>query len=166
MLLAALGSGAAYALSAEVGGALTQEHDALAVAHVHHRRGRCCYQVLVPGGLGLAMVRGQSIGDGGCRVLGAGRLPRRGHHGLRLRAPLRRGYEHPAPALPSLPPLMEPVTAVLVAVLLLGETLSVAGGVGCLLILGGHRRSGTSYGRARRGSDPLFVAHLSCDGDH
>jgi DME family drug/metabolite transporter len=32
--------------------------------------------------------------------------------------------------------LLEPVTAVLIAVLLLGESLSAAGWLGCLLILG------------------------------
>ena len=32
--------------------------------------------------------------------------------------------------------LLEPVTAVLIAVLFLGETLSVLGALGCLLILG------------------------------
>ena len=48
-LLAALGSGTAYALAAEVGGALTKAHDALAVT-------TCTTfvvaAVLVPGGLG------------------------------------------------------------------------------------------------------------------
>ena len=131
-LLAALGSGAAYALSAEVGGVLTREHDALTVT-------TCTTSVvavvLVPGGLGLAMVRGQSMAttDGVSWVLV-------GYLGVVTMAfayvLLYAGLRSTPSGAAVVATLMEPVTAVLIAVLLLDEALSVAGGVGCLLILG------------------------------
>jgi DME family drug/metabolite transporter len=138
-LLAALGSGAAYALSAEVGGALTREYDALSVT-------TCTTSVvavvLVPGGLGLAMVRGQSMAttDVVSWVLV-------GYLGVVTMAfayvLLYAGLRSTPSGAAVVATLMEPVTAVLIAVLFLGETLSLAGGVGCLLILaaiGGLRR--------------------------
>ena len=131
-LLAALGSGAAYALSAEVGGVLMREHDALTVA-------TCTTSVvavvLVPGGLGLAMVRGQSMAttDVVSWVLV-------GYLGVVTMAfayvLLYAGLRSTPSGAAVVATLMEPVTAVLIAVLLLDETLSVAGGLGCLLILG------------------------------
>jgi DME family drug/metabolite transporter len=130
-LLAALGSGAAYALSAEVGGVLTREHDALTVA-------TCTTSVvavvLVPGGFGLAMVRGEPMAttDVVSWVLV-------GYLGAVTMAfayvLLYAGLRSTPSGAAVVATLMEPVTAVLIAVLLLGETLTVAGGVGCLLIL-------------------------------
>ena len=131
-LLAALGSGAAYALSAEVGGALTREHDALAVTTCTTA---VVAVVLVPGGLGLATVRGQSMATADVVswvLVGYLGVVTMAFAYVLLYAGLR---STPAGAA-VVATLMEPVTAVLIAVLLLGETLSVAGGVGCLLILG------------------------------
>jgi DME family drug/metabolite transporter len=131
-LLAALGSGAAYALSAEVGGALTRAHDALAVT-------TCTTfvvaAVLVPGGLGLALLQGQSMTttdlESWVLVVYLGVVTMAFAYVL-----LYAGLRSTPSGTAVVATLLEPVTAVLIAVLLLGETLSVAGGLGCLLILG------------------------------
>ena len=131
-LVAALGSGAAYALSAEVGGSLTRAHDALAVTTCTTT---VVATVLVPGGLGLALLRGQSMAttDVGSWVLVV-------YLGVVTMAfayvLLYAGLRSTPSGTAVVATLLEPVTAVLIAVLLLGETLSVAGGLGCLLILG------------------------------
>ena len=131
-VVAALGSGAAYALSTDVGGSLTQEHDALAVT-------TCTMSVvailLVPGGLGLALLRGQSAGtsDVGAWALVV-------YLGVVTMAIayvlLYAGLRSTPSGTAVVATLLEPVTAVLIAVLLLGETLSATGLLGCLLIVG------------------------------
>jgi DME family drug/metabolite transporter len=131
-LLAALGSGAAYALSAEVGGALTKAHDALAVT-------TCTTfvvaAVLVPGGLGIALIQEQSMATTDVESWGLvvylGVVTMAFAYVL-----LYAGLRSTPSGTAVVATLLEPVTAVLIAVLFLGETLSVAGGVGCLLILG------------------------------
>lgn len=130
-VLAALGSGAAYALSADVGGSLTQERDALAVT-------TCTMSVvavvLVPGGLGLALLRRESIGtsDAGAWVLVA-------YLGVVTMAfayvLLYAGLRSTPSGTAVVATLLEPVTAVLIAVTFLGERLSAAGVLGSLLIL-------------------------------
>ena len=130
-LLAALGSGAAYALSAEVGGALTKAHDALAVT-------TCTTfvvaAVLVPGGLGIALLRGQSMtttdAESWALVVYLGVVTMAFAYVL-----LYAGLRSTPSGTAVVATLLEPVTAVLIAVLFLGETLSVAGALGCLLIL-------------------------------
>jgi len=131
-LLAALGSGAAYAMSAEVGGALTKAHDALAVT-------TCTTfvvaAVLVPGGLGIALLRGQSMTttDVGswALIVYLGVVTMAFAYVL-----LYAGLRSTPSGTAVVATLLEPVTAVLIAVLFLGETLSVLGALGCLLILG------------------------------
>jgi DME family drug/metabolite transporter len=131
-VLAALGSGAAYALSADVGGSLTQRHDALAVTTCTTS---VVAAVLVPGGLGVALLRGQSVGtsDVGAWVLV-------GYLGVVTMAfayvLLYAGLRSTPSGTAVVATLLEPVTAVLIAVLFLGETLTPAGVLGCLLILG------------------------------
>ena len=130
-LLAALGSGAAYALSAEVGGALTKAHDALAVT-------TCTTfvvaAVLVPGGLGIALLRGQSMtttdAESWALVVYLGVVTMAFAYVL-----LYAGLRSTPSGTAVVATLLEPVTAVLIAVFFLGETLSVAGALGCLLIL-------------------------------
>ena len=130
-LLAALGSGAAYALSAEVGGALTRAHDALAVT-------TCTTfvvaAVLVPGGLGIALLQGQSMTttdlESWALVVYLGVVTMAFAYVL-----LYAGLRSTPSGTAVVATLLEPVTAVLIAVLFLGETLSVAGAIGCLLIL-------------------------------
>jgi DME family drug/metabolite transporter len=131
-LAAALGSGAAYALSAEVGGALTRAHGALAVTTCTTA---VVAAVLVPGGLGLALLEGQSMVTRDVKswvLVGYLGVVTMAFAYVLLYAGLRSTPSGTAVVAT----LMEPVTAVLIAVLLLDETLSVAGGLGCLLILG------------------------------
>ena len=131
-LLAALGSGAAYALSAEVGGALTKAHDALAVT-------TCTTfvvaAVLVPGGLGIALLQGQSMTttdtESWVLIVYLGVVTMAFAYVL-----LYAGLRSTPSGTAVVATLLEPVTAVLIAVLFLDETLSVAGAIGCLLILG------------------------------
>jgi DME family drug/metabolite transporter len=131
-VLAALGSGTAYALSAELGRSLTREHDALAVTSCTTT---VVAAVLVPGGLGLAALRGGSLGtpDRVTWVLVA-------YLGVVTMAfayvLLYAGLRSTPSGTAVVATLLEPVTAVLIAVLLLGETLSAAGLLGSLLILG------------------------------
>ena len=130
-VLAALGSGAAYALAADLGGSLTQEHDALAVT-------TCTVSVvatvLVPGGLGLALLRGESMAtsDGAAWLLVT-------YLGVVTMAfayvLLYAGLRSTPSGTAVVATLLEPVTAVLIAVLFLDEKLSAAGALGCLLIL-------------------------------
>lgn len=130
-LLAALGSGAAYALSADVGGALTQNHDALAVTTCTTS---VVAAVLVPGGVGFALLRGESMttSDGAAWALVA-------YLGVVTMAfayvLLYAGLRSTPSGTAVVATLLEPVTAVLIAVAFLGETLSTAGVLGSLLIL-------------------------------
>jgi DME family drug/metabolite transporter len=130
-VLAALGSGAAYALSADVGGSLTQDHDALAVTTCTTS---VVAAVLVPGGLSLALLRGESMGTYDVRawslVAYLGVVTMAIAYVL-----LYAGLRSTPSGTAVVATLLEPVTAVLIAVLLLGETLSAAGVLGCLLIL-------------------------------
>lgn len=131
-VLAALASGAAYALSAELGGSLTHEHDALAVTSCTTA---VVAAVLVPGGLGSAALRGESLGtsDRATWVLVA-------YLGVVTMAfayvLLYAGLRSTPSGTAVVATLLEPVTAVLIAVLFLGETLSAAGVLGSVLILG------------------------------
>jgi DME family drug/metabolite transporter len=131
-LLAALGSGAAYALAAEAGGPLTHTYDALSVT-------TCTTSVLaivlVTGGLATTLLRGQPVlsTDSVSWILMA-------YLGI---VTLAFAYVLFYDGLSSTPSgtavvatLAEPVTAVLIAALFLGETLSRAAVLGCLLILG------------------------------
>jgi drug/metabolite transporter, DME family len=130
-LVAALGSGAAYALATEVGSSLTRAHDALAVT-------TCTTvvvaAVLVPGGLGLALLQGQSMTttdvESWLLVAYLGVVTMAFAYVL-----LYAGLRSTPSGTAVVATLLEPVTAVLIAVLFLGETLSLAGALGCVLIL-------------------------------
>jgi DME family drug/metabolite transporter len=131
-VLAALGSGAAYALSADVGGVLTRDHDALAVTTCTTA---AVAAVLVPGGLVLALLRG---GPGGTSDVWAWVLVV--YLGVVTMAfayvLLYAGLRSTPSGTAVVATLLEPVTAVLIAVTFLGESLSPAGVLGCALILG------------------------------
>jgi DME family drug/metabolite transporter len=130
-LLAALGSGAAYALATEVGSALTRAHDALAVTTCTTA---VVAAVLVPGGLGLALLQGQPMSTTNPEswvLIGYLGVVTMAFAYVLLYAGLRSTPSGTA----VIATLLEPVTAVLIAVLFLGETLSLAGGLGCVLIL-------------------------------
>jgi DME family drug/metabolite transporter len=130
-VLAALGSGAAYALSADAGAPLSRRHDALAVTTVTMS---VTAAVLVPGGLLLAFLRGETLTTGDTRswalLIYLGVVTMAFAYVL-LFAGLR--------SMPSgaavVATLLEPVTGVLIALSFLGESLTVAGVVGSLLIL-------------------------------
>lgn len=131
-LLAALGSGAAYALSADVGGALTRDRDSLVVTTCTTT---VVAAVLVPAGLGLDLLRGRPIStsDAGSWVLMV-------YLGLVTMAfayvLLYAGLRSTPSGTAVVATLLEPVTAVVIAVLFLDESLTVSGVLGCLLILG------------------------------
>jgi DME family drug/metabolite transporter len=131
-VLAALGSGAAYALAADVGGALSRGHDALVVTTCTTS---VVAAVLVPAGLGAALLGGEPMGT---RDVGSWTLVV--YLGVVTMAfayvLLYAGLRSTPSGTAVVATLLEPVTAVLIAVLFLGETLTAAGAIGCLLILG------------------------------
>ena len=130
-VLAALGSGAAFALSADLGGSLTQEHDALAVTTCTTM---VVAAVLVPSGLGLALARHESMVTtdrvAWALVAYLGVITLAFAYVL-----LYAGLRSTASGTAVVATLLEPVTAVLIAVLFLGETLTAVGVLGSLLIL-------------------------------
>jgi DME family drug/metabolite transporter len=131
-MLAALGSGTAYALSTDVGGRLTREHDALTVTTCTTS---VVAAVLVPIGIGLTLLQGQPMGttDVSAWLLVA-------YLGVVTMAfayvLLYKGLRSTPSGTAVVATLLEPVTAILIAVLFLDETLSTASVLGCLLILG------------------------------
>jgi DME family drug/metabolite transporter len=129
-ILAALGSGAAYALSADFAPPLSSEHDALTVTTVTVA---VAGAVLVPAGLVLAALRQEPMstdaGSWGLLV----------YLGVMTMAVayvlLFAGLRTTPSGTAVVATLLEPVTAVVIAVSFLGERLTVAGGVGALLIV-------------------------------
>ena len=131
-VLAALGSGTAYGLSAYFGAPLMEHHDALAVTTCTTT---VVGAVLVPGGLVVALFRGEPMGStdvGTWLLIGyLGAITLAFAYGLFF-AGLRRTPSGTAVVAT----LLEPVTGVLIAVAFLGERLSPLAVVGTLLILG------------------------------
>ena len=130
-VLVALGSGAAYALAADVGASLSQDHDTLALA-------TCTVGVvmlvLVPVGVVASLLTGRSAVTtdvGSWALIGYLGVVTLAFAYVLLYAGLRSTPSGTAVVAT----LLEPVTAVVIAVLFLGETLSWAGALGCLLIL-------------------------------
>jgi DME family drug/metabolite transporter len=130
-VLAALGSGTAYAVSTHVGAPLSREHDALAITTVTMT---VAAGVLVPGGLLAAYLRGEAMTttDAGAWVLLV-------YLGVVTMAfayvLLYAGLRSTTSGSAVVATLLEPVTAVLIAVLLLGERPGAAVVAGTLLIL-------------------------------
>ncbi len=130
-VLAALASGAAFALSAEVGGSLSQGHDAVPVA-----TGTMLVValIMVPAGVAVGLARGDVLVPpdaatwGGLAYLGVVTM-------ALAYVLLFAGLRTTASGSATVATLLEPVTAVVIAVLLLGETLTLAGVFGSLLIL-------------------------------
>lgn len=130
-VLAALGSGAAYAGSADVGASLTQRHDALSVTALTMS---VAGGVLVPGGLLLGYARGEvmtATDVGAWLLLGYLGVVTMAFAYVLLFAGLRSTPSGSAVVAT----LLEPVTAVLIAVLFLGQGLTLSGVAGSLLIL-------------------------------
>ena len=130
-VLAALASGAAFALSTEVGSSVSQGHDAVPVA-----TGTMVVAalIMVPAALSVGLVRGDSLVTtdaaawAGLAYLGVVTM-------ALAYVLLFAGLRTTATGSAAVATLLEPLTAVVIAVLLLGETLTLAGVVGSLLIL-------------------------------
>ena len=130
-VLAALASGTAFALSAEVGSSVSRGHDAVPVA-----TGTMVVaaSIMVPAALTMGLVRGDSLVAtdtatwAGLAYLGVVTM-------ALAYVLLFAGLRTTAPGSAAVATLLEPVTAVVIAVLLLGETLTLAATVGTLLIL-------------------------------
>ncbi len=130
-IVAALGSGTAYAVSTHVGAPLSREHDALVVTTATMS---VAAGVLIPGGLVAAYLRDEPMTttDAGSWVLLA-------YLGVVTMAfayvLLYAGLRSTTSGSAVVATLLEPVTAVLIAVLLLDERPTAAVVVGTLLIL-------------------------------
>lgn len=130
-VLAAFGSGTAYAVSTHVGAPLSRTHDALAVTTATMV---VAAAVLVPGGLVAAYLREEptTTADAGSWLLLVylGAVTMAFAYVL-----LYAGLRSTSSGSAVVATLLEPVTAVLIAVLLLGERPTAAVVVGTLLIL-------------------------------
>lgn len=130
-ILAALGSGAAYALSTDVAAPLSQRLDTLTVTVATMS---VAAAVLVPAGLGLAFVRGETLTTDDTTswlvILYLGVVTMAVAYAL-----LFTGLRSTPSGAVVVATLLEPVTAVFIAVLFLGERLTLAGLVGSLLIV-------------------------------
>ena len=130
-ILAALASGAAYALSAEVAGPLTRRLSTLTVTTATMS---VAAAVLVPCGLVLAVARGESLTSSSTSswlliaYLGVVTM-------ALAYALLFTGLRSTASGSAVVATLLEPVTAVVIAVLFLDESLTGAGLVGSLMIV-------------------------------
>ncbi len=140
-VLAALASGAAYALSAEVAGPLTRRLDTLTVTTATMF---VASVVLVPSGLALALLRGDTLisSDPASWLL-------LGYLGVVTMAVayalLFTGLRSTPSGSVVIATLLEPVTAVLIAVVILGESLTATGMVGSLLIMAAIASLGREY---------------------
>lgn len=130
-VLVALGSGAAYALSAEVAAPLMRHRDALTVTTATMT---VAAAVLIPAGLVVAYADGgaPSTTDAGTWWLVAylGVVTMAAAYVL-----LFAGLRSTPPGTAVVATLLEPVTAVLIAVILLGEHLTATGVIGSVLIV-------------------------------
>lgn len=130
-ILAALGSGAAYALSADVAAPLSQRLDTLTVTTATMT---VAGVVLVPSGLLTAYLRGRPLTTTDATtwllVVYLGVVTMAVAYAL-----LFTGLRTTPSGSAVVATLLEPVTAVVIAVAFLGEHLTVAGVVGSLLIL-------------------------------
>jgi drug/metabolite transporter, DME family len=130
-ILAAFGSGTAYAVATHVGAPLSREDGALAVTTVTTA---VAAGVLIPGGLVTASIRGEPLaatGVGSWLLLAYLGVVTMGFAYVLLYAGLRSTTSGAAVVAT----LLEPVTAVLIAVSLLGERPTAAVLVGTALIL-------------------------------
>ncbi|MEO8850296.1 MAG: DMT family transporter [Allobranchiibius sp.] len=130
-VLTALACGTAYAMSTDVGSSVSGTHDAVPVAMATMV---VVAALLVPAGLVVGLIRGDSLIPAdtatwaGLGYLGAVTM-------ALAYVFLFAGLRTLPTASASVATLLEPVTAVIIAVLLLGERLTVAGLLGSLLIV-------------------------------
>ncbi len=130
-ILAALGSGAAYALSTDVAAPLSQRLDTLTVTTATMS---VAAAVLVPAGLALAFLRDETLTTNDTTswlvILYLGVVTMAVAYAL-----LFTGLRSTPSGAVVVATLLEPVTAVLIAVLFLGERLTPAGLFGSMLIV-------------------------------
>lgn len=130
-ILAALGSGAAYALSADVAAPLSQRLDTLTVTTATMS---VAAAVLVPGGLVLAYLRGEALTTADTAswllMVYLGVVTMAVAYAL-----LFTGLRSTPSGAAVVATLLEPLIAVLIAVLFLDERLTPAGLLGSLLII-------------------------------
>lgn len=142
-ILCALASGAAYAVSAEIAAPLSQRLDTLSVTASTIG---VAALVLIPGGLLVTAVRGDAFTSTDAvswlLILYLGVVTLAVAYGV-----LFTGLRTTPSGAAVVATLLEPVTAVLIAVAFLGEQLTLAGAAGSLLIVAAI----TSLGRS---SDP------------
>ncbi len=130
-IVAALASGAAFALSADVGSSVSQGHDAVPVA-----TGTMVVaaMIMVPAGVTVGLVREDALVPSDAATWAG--LAYLGVVTMALAYVLLfAGLRTTGSGSAAVATLLEPVTAVVIAVLLLGETLTLAGVAGSLLIL-------------------------------
>lgn len=130
-ILAALGSGAAYALSTDVAAPLSQRLDTLTVTVATMS---VAAAVLVPAGVVIASLRGETLATNDTTswlvIVYLGVVAMAVAYAL-----LFTGLRSTPSGAVVVATLLEPVTAVFIAVLFLGERLTPAGLVGSLLIV-------------------------------
>jgi drug/metabolite transporter, DME family len=130
-ILTALGSGAAYALFADIARPLSNRLDTLAMTTATMS---VAAAVLVPGGLLVTHLRGEALTPTDIRswllIVYLGVVSLAVAHAL-----LFSGLRSTSSGAAVVATLLEPVTAVLIAVVFLHEKLTLAGLVGCMLIL-------------------------------
>ena len=133
-VVGALAAGVAYATSADVGGPLSQRLDTLTMTTATIG---VAALALLPGGLLVPWVRGEPLGVSGDRSVSFWLLVvYLGVVTMALAyAMLFAGLRTTPGAAAVVATLLEPVTAVVIATLLLGESLGVAGVLGTVLIL-------------------------------
>lgn len=130
-VLAAAASGLAYALSAEIGAPLTRRHDALAVTTV--TMSFAAAALIAVGVASAALDRGSTGTSDGWSWLLVGYLGVVTMAGAYVL--LFAGLRTTPSGTAVVATLLEPVTAVLIAVAFLGESLTAVGIVGSLLIV-------------------------------
>jgi len=130
-VLAALGSGAAYALSAQAAAPLTRELDTMSMTTATTT---VAATVLVPCGLAATVIRGAPLGISDARswllIAYLGAVTMAAAYAL-----LYAGLRHTPSGTAVVATLLEPVTALAIAVLFLDEHLTATGAAGSLLIL-------------------------------
>jgi drug/metabolite transporter, DME family len=142
-ILAALASGAAYAFSTDIAAPLSQRLDILTVTVATIS---VAGAVLIPGGLALAYLRGEVLTTTNALswllIVYLGVITMTVAYAL-----LYTGLRTTPSGTAVVATLVEPVTAVLIAVLLLNEHLSPAGLIGAFLIVAAIAGLGRTEGR-------------------
>jgi drug/metabolite transporter, DME family len=153
-IVAALGAGASFAFTADAGASVSQGVDALTITTAIMN---VAALVLVPCGLVLALVDPASSTANAESWLLVGYLA---VGVVATNALMFAGLRTTSSGAAVVATLIEPVTAVLIAAAFLGEHLSTAGVLGCLLIVGAIASLGRFEDRAPRSEPHLTPTPL------